>query len=90
MSDREKVLDLIKNYIEEKITTEMFSNNFTILFSREIDYDTLSEKEYTLLSALQEMASLFSPCDDYSDLYPYRKESDVQARAKEALVLLSQ
>lgn len=90
MSDREKIVDLIKNYIDEKITTDIFANHFTILFSREIDYSILSDQEYTILTSLQDIASLFSPCADGLQLQAYRSESDVQKQAHEAFMLLSE
>lgn len=89
MSDREKLLDLIKNFLEQKLPLEIFSNSFTILFSREIDIDILTEQEFTLLSTLEEIVSFFSPHTEEQALHSVSKE-DVQKYATEALALLSQ
>ena len=89
MSDREKLLDLIKNFLEQKLPLEIFSNSFTILFSREINLDILTEQEFTLLSTLEEIVSFFFPHAEERVFHSVSKE-DVQRHAAEALAVLSE
>ncbi|UTR16543.1 colicin immunity domain-containing protein [Salipaludibacillus sp. LMS25] len=87
VKDRAKLKKLLTDFVGRKINTETFSNEFTIFFSQEIDYECLSEQEYQLFNELEVIASRFSPFKEELLLYEktYSSEADVEKKVQEIL-----
>lgn len=78
------------DYLNKKIDTETFSDNFTIIYSLHIDYDTLSPVEHKLFNELDEITSRFSPFEEDLEKYDcYYSESDVEKKVKEVIKILN-
>ncbi|MED3791348.1 hypothetical protein P4571_02660 [Niallia alba] len=85
-----KLYQLIWDYYEEKININYFTDNFTITFNTEVDYDELSEAEYKLFEELAHITSRYSPYEEERKKYPYYyDELDTLNKVKEVIDKLS-
>lgn len=53
--------NLIKSYLEGNIDIEYFTNEFTIIYGQETDYDALEPVKRRLYSELYTIAARYSP-----------------------------
>lgn len=89
MNDIKDLYQLIWNYHDGKIDIDCFTNNFTITFNIDIDYDQLSEMEYKLFEELAYITSRYSPFEEEVQKYRkysyYYNELDVFNKVKEVI-----
>lgn len=52
MSNKEKIYFLIKEYLKGNYTTEVFCDEYTVIYNTEIDYPVLTTNEYNLFRDL--------------------------------------
>lgn len=79
-----KLDKLIENYLEGKISTKYFTDEFTIIFGQEIDYGSLGDKKYKLFDDLYEIVARYSPDQEEINKYGVHYNEDVvRAKAKE-------
>lgn len=85
-----KLYQLLEDYLDKKIDTEIFSNDFTLIYDLHVDYDILSAEELKLFGELSEITGRFSPFEeDLKNFDCYFNETDVEKKAKEVLKALS-
>ncbi|WP_400242238.1 hypothetical protein AB3U99_15200 [Niallia sp. JL1B1071] len=84
-----KLYQLIRDYYEGKINIGYFTDNFTITFNTEVDYDQLSETEYKLFEELAHITSRYSPFEEEVQKYRkynyYYNELDTLNKVKEVI-----
>lgn len=89
MTDKEKLYYLLNNFQNGGIDTNTFTDQFMKIFDLEIDYDELSNKEYTIFGKVSDMAARFS--DSIEDLKlpnVYFSENQIRDEVTQALLLL--
>ncbi|EAR66174.1 hypothetical protein B14911_10582 [Bacillus sp. NRRL B-14911] len=88
--EKKKLYELLNDYLEKKIGTETFSNDFTLIYNLHVDYDILSAEENKLFGELSGITSRFSPFEEDLKKYDcYYNENDVERKAKEVFKALS-
>lgn len=89
MTDLEKVLYYIQEFLNNKIDVDTFCDKFTVFFAQEADYDTLTKKEYQILKDLEDTTSRYSPFEEEFSLYPYKGEEEVRKKVQQVLDALN-
>lgn len=80
---------LIQDYIGGRIGVEIFTNDFTIIYGQETDYDILDEKRYKLFSEQSDFTSRYSSNLEEIDKFKVHFGKDVvMEKAKETWDLL--
>ena len=75
---------LLEMYIEDKINTVNFSNNFTIIYSQDTDYSQLDDERNQLYGELHLMTARFSPYREDFEKYPnvYYSKDEIRLKAE--------
>jgi hypothetical protein len=75
---------LIQDYIEGKISVEKFTNDFTIIYGQETEYEALGERRNLLFSEFSDFASRYSSSQEEIEEYKVHYGEDViKEKAKE-------
>ena len=64
MNEKEKLYNLIRDYINKRVDSWNFCNDFTKVFGLEVDSKDLTKEEYTLFSELDVMTARFSDIEE--------------------------
>ncbi|WP_457952105.1 hypothetical protein [Lactiplantibacillus pentosus] len=90
MTKKEQLYYLLNGLNHGEIGVDNFTIQFTKIFDLEIDYDELSNKEYTILRNVSDMSARFS--DSLEDLKlpnVYYSEKEIRDEVSRALKALS-
>lgn len=90
MTKKEQLYYLLNGLHNGEININVFTNQFMKIFDLEINYDDLSEKEYTILGNVSDMAARFS--DSIEDLKlpnVYFSEQQIKDEVAHTLVMLA-
>lgn len=91
MTARERIYYLIVQYQKGKYDTNTFCDQFTVIYDREVDYNTLSNFENKLFYELSTITARFSPYeDDLKIPNVYYSEREVKSKVDEVMHKLSQ
>ncbi|MCH4983771.1 hypothetical protein [Macrococcoides bohemicum] len=69
MEDKDLLIMLIKDYLEKKITIEIFQRYYFNIFNFFIDYDELNEYYYSNFNKVSELVDFY--VDNAEVEYPY-------------------
>ncbi|RXK18511.1 hypothetical protein [Macrococcus sp. DPC7161] len=69
MEDKEMLMMIIKDYIEKKITTEIFQRYYFSIYNFYIDYDELNEFDYENFKKVSELVDFYDDNDEVE--YPH-------------------
>jgi len=64
MTAKEKLYYLLAEYQKGKYDTNVFCDQFTVIYDTEVDYDTLSKVENELFNELSTITARFSPYEE--------------------------
>lgn len=82
---------LIQTFLENKIDVKSFTDDFTLIYSQETDFERLDPKKYKLFRELNTVTSRYSPYQDEIERYKaHYSENDVRLKAKEVWNLIRQ
>lgn len=86
MDDKEKIYYLIREYVKGNYSTEVFCDEFTVIYNIEIDYDLLLPKEREYFRDLCSITSRFSADEEeLKMLNVYCNETDVRKKISEII-----
>lgn len=85
-SDKARLLELLENFCDGKLSADSFSDEFTTLYTQEIDYEQLNEADYNAFRELNAVTSRFSPFQEDLERYDcYYSAAQVREKANEVL-----
>ncbi len=91
MTSKEKLYYLLEQYYLNKYSTEIFTDDFTITYNLETDYESLTENENKLLGDLCTITSRFSPYEeDLKIANVYYSERQVKDKATKVYLRLNE
>lgn len=80
---------LIQTFLENEIDVKSFTDDFTLIYGQETDFERLEPKKYKLFRELNAVTSRFSPYQDEIEKYnAHYSENDVRLKAKEVWDLI--
>ena len=88
--DKKYIYHIINQYLSGEITIGQFCDEFYYCYDKELDYDTLTEKEDKLFGEISAISSRFSPFIEDLIKYPgpFFTEGDLSSKIKEVSELL--
>ena len=89
MTYKEQLYYLLKEYSENRYTTDDFCDQFTIIYNTKLDYSDLNKTEEKLFHELAEITARFSPYeDDLKIKNVFFSENDVKNKVAEVCEIL--
>ena len=88
MTTKEQIYYLLEHYHNGNYATDTFVDEFYRIYSIEMDYDLLVDRERELLAELAEFTELYSPFEEDFETYPFRNEKEVKQKATEIYLKL--
>ena len=86
MEAKEKLYYLLTEFQKGKYDTDIFCDQFTIVYDTEMDYGLLSEVENKLFNELSIITARFSPYEeDLKIPNVYYSEKEVKSKVREVL-----
>ena len=90
MNNPKELYVLLDQYLNKKIDSNTFCDEFTYIYALKTDYEKLSAKEHELFKSLCDFTKRFSPYEEDLKLpNVYYNEKDIQEKAEEIAKLLN-